>query len=124
MEEWMKKQLLFLGFMSLILMVSACSPQPPTIALNPAVDPSSNNTILVVHYNRFDEEYDPWNLWLWPNEPVGLEGSAYRFTEETDYGVMMRLDLSTTNMADSTRVGIIVRTDSWDKDVAEDGTIQ
>ena len=116
----MKKQLLFLGFMSLVLMVSACSPQAPTIGLSPDVDSSSNNPTLVVHYNRFDAEYDPWNLWLWPNEPVGLDGAAYAFTEETDFGVMMRLDLSTTNMADSSRIGIIVRTDSWDKDVAED----
>jgi hypothetical protein len=68
MEELMKKQLLFLGFMSLILMVSACSPQPPTIGLSLDVDSSSNNPTLVVHYNRFDAEYDPWNLWLWPNE--------------------------------------------------------
>jgi glycosyltransferase involved in cell wall biosynthesis len=33
-------------------------------------------------------------LWLWPNEPTALEGEAYLFTEETDYGVMMRLDLT------------------------------
>jgi pullulanase len=116
----MKKLLLFTGLLGLVLLVGACAPQGPTIALDPPAASSTDNPTLVVHYNRFDEEYDPWNLWLWPNEPTALEGEAYLFTEETDYGVMMRLDLTTTNMADSTRIGIIVRTNNWDKDVAED----
>ncbi len=116
----MKKLLLFTGLFGLVLLVGACAPQGPTIALDPPEAPANDNPTLVVHYNRFDEEYGEWNLWLWPNEPVGLEGEAYMFTEETDYGVMMRLDLTTTNMADSTRIGIIVRTNNWDKDVAED----
>jgi pullulanase len=120
MEEMMKKQQLFTGLLGLVLLISACSPQSPMINLDPEDTSTSGNPTLVVHYTRFDAEYKDWNLWLWPNEPVGLEGSAYMFTEETDFGVMMRLDLSTTNMADSTRIGIIVRTNNWDKDVAED----
>ena len=40
---------------------------------------------LVVHYLRYDGEYDPWNLWLWPE---GSEGAVYEFTEEDEFGIV------------------------------------
>jgi len=123
MEEMMKISRLLIAILSLVIMLLACAPRTPTIALDP-VEPtpveSSDNKTLIVHYSRFRDDYDDWNLWLWPNQPTGMEGARYLFTEETEFGVKLRLDLSTTNMLDSTRIGIIVRTDAWDKDVSED----
>ena len=119
----MKKLPLLFGLIGLTLLVAACNPSGPIISLEPEESipvESNDNPTLVVHYSRFDEDYLGWNLWLWPNEPVGGEGDRYLFTEDTDFGKMLRLDLTTTNMADASRIGIIVRTDNWDKDVSED----
>jgi len=114
----MKKHTLWIGVLVLFVLVAACQPRGPIITLTP--ETTTDNPTLVVHYSRFDDDYTGWNLWLWPNEPVGGEGDRYLFTEETEFGMKLRLDLTTTNMVDSQRIGIIVRTDSWDKDVSED----
>jgi pullulanase len=78
-------------------------------------------TTLVVHYFRFDESYDQWSLWIWPNEPVSGDGSQYEFTGTDDIGVTAEIPL-TGSLAGSTEVGIIVAVlPSWaKKDVAID----
>jgi pullulanase len=38
---------------------------------------SGGNTF-VLHYYRFDKNYDGWNVWCWPAEPND-EGEAYEF---------------------------------------------
>ncbi len=83
-------------------------------------DVQAEGETLVVHYYRFDMQYDDWNLWLWQNEPDSGDGQAYDFNGEDDFGQVLTLDLSSTNMAGATRIGFIVRTNNWDKDVAED----
>ncbi|XMB86949.1 type I pullulanase [Mycoplasmatota bacterium WC44] len=90
-----------------------------------SIDVSANGNTLVVHYYRFDEEYEDWNLWIWPEEPessvsLGPENGAYPFTSEDDFGVVATINLSETNLSNSTLAGIIVRTNNWDKDVALD----
>ena len=126
----MKKLSSMLALTGLAFLVAACTPDPTTPVevaepetTNPQPTPvtsGGDGPTLVVHYRRLDNNYDGWNLWLWPNEPVAGEGDRYLFNDEDSYGQVLTLDLSTTNMADSTRIGIIVRTDNWDKDVSED----
>jgi len=74
-------------------------------------------TELIIHYHRWDGNYDGWNLWIWWMEPISKEGAAYQFTEIDDYGVVARVKFDET----LTKVGIIVRLREWqEKDVAMD----
>ncbi|HRD21031.1 MAG TPA: type I pullulanase, partial [Fervidobacterium sp.] len=74
-------------------------------------------TELTIHYHRWDGNYDGWNLWIWPAEPVSKEGAAYQFTGKDDYGVVAKVTLADT----LTKVGIIVRLNEWQqKDVSAD----
>ncbi len=68
--------------------------------------------VLKVHYHREDGDYAPWDVWLWPE---GGEGAGYAFEEED--GEMV----ATMSVAPgTTRVGFIVRTQDWTKDVDMD----
>ena len=70
---------------------------------------------LAVHYNREDENYADWCLWLWENN--GGEGQIYNFEEETDdFGAVCFEPLSTWSDDVLTNgLGIITRkTASWD----------
>ncbi|MCS7175756.1 type I pullulanase [Pseudothermotoga sp.] len=76
-----------------------------------------SSTKIVVHYHRFDGNYDGWNLWIWPVEPISREGSAYEFDETDDFGMKVTITLPW----DLNKVGIIVRLRQWEeKDVAKD----
>ncbi|MCF7927316.1 MAG: type I pullulanase [Candidatus Izimaplasma sp.] len=81
---------------------------------------SAEATTLVAHYHRFDPNYSGWNLWLWPNKPTEGEGNAYNFNGEDEFGKVLTLELADTNLVGATELGMIVRTSSWEKDVALD----
>ncbi|MGS0972857.1 MAG: pullulanase-associated domain-containing protein [Candidatus Izemoplasmataceae bacterium] len=49
---------------------------------------------LVVHYFRFDQEYDDWSLWLWQSKPNSGEGQQLDFNGTDDYGVYYETDLA------------------------------
>ena len=119
----MLRTLRSIGFVGLVLVfLAACASPTPVTSATPTPTQSSDTTteltqdkMLVVHYLRYDGEYDPWNLWLWPE---GAEGAVYEFTEEDEFGVVARATVPGT--ADVGTVGIIVRTNDWAKDVPED----
>lgn len=67
---------------------------------------------LKLHYHREDGEYEKWDVWMWPD---GGEGAGYPLEEED--GEMV----ATMAVAPGTsKVGFIVRTQDWDKDVDMD----
>ncbi len=71
-------------------------------------------TEIVVHYHRYDNSYEGWNLWVWGE---GANGKAYEFTADDEYGKTARINIPD----DFSRAGVIVRLREWeDKDVAED----
>ena len=70
-------------------------------------------TTIVVHYQREDGQYDPWNLWIWA---AGGDGDVYEFQGEDDFGRVAVIE----HPATSDQFGFIVRTDDWDKDIGED----
>ena len=41
-----------------------------------------------IHYHRFDEKYDDWNLWLWGKnaDGNGTDGAGYDFNGNDDFG--------------------------------------
>lgn len=65
-----------------------------------------------LHYHREDGEYTGWDVWMWPD---GGEGGAYPF-EEVD-GEQVATFVAA---AGTTKVGFIVRTEDWTKDINED----
>jgi len=50
---------------------------------------------LVVHYFRYDGNYYNYNMWVWQNLPVGLDGIQHNFDPlSVDvYGVSISLDI-------------------------------
>ena len=67
---------------------------------------------LKLHYHREDGDYTNWDVWLWAE---GGEGAGYPFEEED--GEMVA---TMAVPGGTTRVGFIVRTPDWDKDVDMD----
>ena len=73
---------------------------------------AEDGVVIKLHYHRPDESYDGWDVWFWAD---GKEGSGYPFAEE-DGDMVATLEVE----PDVTRVGFIVRTADWQKDVNAD----
>ena len=67
---------------------------------------------LKLHYHREDGDYAKWDVWMWPD---GGEGAGYPLQDEN--GEMVA---TMAVPSGSTKVGFIVRTQDWDKDVDMD----
>ena len=77
-------------------------------------------TVLIVHYHRYDENYDGWNLWIWPDKPKSMDGKSYAFDRTDDFGVSATVKLDEKH----SRVGFIVRLREWEKkDVTVDRSV-
>lgn len=76
--------------------------------IQPIFVSAASDTTLVIHYHRFDEAYDGWNFWLWPE---GGEGAGYPLTGTDDYGSYAEV----TFYGSPATVGIIVRLNEWEK---------
>jgi glycosidase len=74
---------------------------------------SEGETILKIHYHRPDQEYEPWNLWVWP---FNQDGKVYHFTDEDEFGKVALVKID--GIYD--KLGFIIRTDSWRKDLPQD----
>ncbi len=73
---------------------------------------ASEGVTLKLHYHREDGNYKDWDVWLWES---GKDGAGYPFVEEN--GEMVATMVITSG---ASSIGFIVRTQSWDKDIAED----
>ena len=105
----MKKRIL--AFLAVLVMVLTCLPAGSLIAANAAEE-----LILKVHYHRPDGNYEGWDVWLWE---FGKGGKGYAFAEEN--GEMVATKVVTPG---TTKVGYIVRTAAWTKDIAEDQFVE
>ncbi|MFX3623227.1 MAG: type I pullulanase [Ectobacillus sp.] len=66
--------------------------------------PSYEKVNLTIHYSRYDNNYDGWNLWVWPD---GKEGQAVAFTGEDEFGKVAKVELSSSEGIQ--KAGFIVR---------------
>lgn len=68
-----------------------------------------------VHYTRYNEDYEGWNLWLWVDEN---EGRSFEF--ETD-GSEVKTEVELSQVSGDSRIGILLRKGDWEeKDVDGD----
>lgn len=75
---------------------------------------------LIIHYYRYNSDYnDNWNFWIWQKEPTDGSGSSYQFDKidnnivTDDFGAVATIDLTTDNLKNSTKLGIIIRKGDW-----------
>lgn len=87
------------------------------VMLHPGLVQGEETTTVRIHYHRPDGEYEPWNLWVWTEN---LDGKAYQFDDEDAFGKVATIELPGRHE----RVGFIVRTDAWVKDVEADRFIE
>ncbi len=78
---------------------------------------------LTVHYQRSDNDYTNWNLWLWRNVTTGTDSDVNKagvaFTGSDDFGKVVTVEID--NMDKFENIGIIVRKGEWvAKDVSAD----
>lgn len=79
-----------------------------------------NEPSIMIHYQRNDENYSSWALWLWAD---GVDGQEYAFNYSDDFGVIAYYALSTFgDTLPESQLGFIVKSvGTWDaKDVDSD----
>ncbi len=82
--------------------------------------PTYDETSIVFHYKRVDNNYDPWALWLWS---PSKDGSEYQFNGSDSYGAVASYPLSTFGEnVENDQLGFIVKSKGdWSaKDVEAD----
>ncbi len=77
---------------------------------------AAEGPVIKLHYHRPDGSYADWDAWMWE---YGKDGAAYAFEDEGGDKVAT-MEVS----AGVTKVGFIVRTAAWTKDVGEDQFIE
>ncbi|KLO23873.1 type I pullulanase [Marinitoga sp. 1155] len=110
----MKNRILFFALFLISSLVLATFPM---YSSGKTAEDFGGKTVLIVHYYRYDNNYDGWNLWVWPHKPESLEGHAYKFTGKDNFGpyAIIVLDKKYTEL------GYIIRLNEWQaKDVAKD----
>ncbi|MCX7951019.1 MAG: type I pullulanase, partial [Clostridiales bacterium] len=78
---------------------------------------AQGKTKLIIHYAKDPKTTKDWNLWIWPD---GKDGKKYEFTNKDDFGPYAVIEFD----EEYKKVGFIVRTDDWEKDVADDRFIE
>ena len=85
----------------------------------------NNEDSVMIHYQRKDNKYNPWSLWLWAPQK---DGAKYNFNYQDDFGVIAYYPLSTFNLEESGQLGFIIAKDpggSWSaKDTDDDRFIE
>ena len=91
---------------------------------------ATTTSTITIHYNRPDNNYTDWNMWIWfpgftddfakAHGLTGSAGSSARnlFTGQDAYG--KKLVLTLTDIQSVKKIGFIVRKDDWTKDVGSD----
>ena len=123
MKSW-KKIISILFVAMLLLSCTGCKketgPSYPERDVDlPTELPSLGEDAVAIHYERSDNTYDNWTLWLW--DPEGTDDNVEDdFNYQDDYGVIAFYPLSYFGSLSGGRLGIIVKTKgSWTKDGTE-----
>lgn len=78
-----------------------------------------DNVSLNLHYYRFDDNYENWDVWSWLDNIKG--GDGYSFTSEDSYGKIATINYENVVNVDKRGIGVIIRRPDWsNKDVEID----
>ena len=76
--------------------------------------PAEGQIQVKLHYHRFDQKFDGWNVWFWPE---GADGTGNPFSGEDDFGKIVSYNVD----ASAGQLGFIIRLNEWEaKDVDAD----
>lgn len=89
----------FLALLLSLMMIAA-------VFIVPTVSAAENLTV-TFHYQRNDDNYTDWNLWVWAD---GKDGAQQDFTSSDDFGKIAQFDMDVTGVD---KVGFIVRKGEW-----------
>ena len=125
MKSW-KKIISVLFALLLLLSCAGCrkkeeGPSYPDRDVDlPTALPSLGEDSVAIHYERDDNSYSNWTLWLW--DPEGTDDNAEDdFNYQDDYGVIALYPLSRFGALSGGKLGFIVKTKgSWTKDTEAD----
>ena len=122
-----KVLLLILVFFMMIFTVAGCkngNDTPPEVEGGDEENTEVYDAVgFTIHYNRSDNNYANWGLWLWED---GKDGGIYEFEGEDSYGAYVTYDFSEWSEGlEESKLGFIVRKlDSWTKDYESDRFIE
>ena len=118
-----KRFLCLLMALFIVLSFFGCGPKGPAYPERDVDLPTEivnlKEDSIQIHYQREDNKYEKWTLWLW--DPDGVDDNLENdFNYQDDYGVIAHYPLSLFGDLSSNRLGIIVKTKgSWTKDGTE-----
>ncbi len=95
-------------FVALLLLVTAI--QWPVTSVQAEEAKEFDKTSVTLHYHRFDNNYDNWDVWCWPI-PEGVE-NGFDFTDKDDFGVYTTIEAGALDA--ETSLGFIVRKGEWE----------
>lgn len=76
---------------------------------------------LNLHYYRFDENYDNWDIWAWPKYG---DGKSYEFSKEDEFGKIAKIDYKLGDYGykeNTDSIGFLVKKSNWsDRDINYD----
>ncbi|MBE5965393.1 MAG: type I pullulanase [Lachnospiraceae bacterium] len=111
----MQKRNIIISLLAVMLLL------PSLIFFQPISECYAKEQIQVnLHYHRYNEDYDGWNIWSWI---AGKEGASYEFTEEDEFGKIAAFSMEMEE--DTKEIGFLVRqstpSNAWEqKDCGED----
>ena len=95
------------------LFIAALTVLTALVAIDVAPSAASGDKKVIIHYQRTDNKYTGWNVWLWG----GAEGKAYDFKKEgntyltDDYGAWG--EWTVEGSASASQIGFIIRLNDW-----------
>lgn len=80
---------------------------------NPNKEPGTYSTV-TIHYNREDQDYSNWDIWLWDTGSENTDAQAFEY--EDDFGRVAEFKVKTGNT-----FGYIIRKNDWsEKNYSDD----
>ncbi|OAA31194.1 pullulanase [Kosmotoga arenicorallina S304] len=95
----------------LIVLISASVFSFTAYSAGKTAEDFGGKSVLILHYHRYDGNYDGWNLWIWPHKPESLAGKSYEFDHEDDFGPFAIITFDEK----WEELGFIVRLGEWEK---------
>ncbi|QIB27254.1 type I pullulanase [Caloranaerobacter azorensis] len=104
----MRKLSLFLVIVMLMQVFVGCADQNSKDVSKDLKSEEKKGSKLIIHYHRYEGDYDNWSFWIWP---YGKEGKAYHFTGEDEFGKILEVQFDEK----LDKVGVIPRLGNWEK---------